>query len=402
MAGLIASAMEDHYTGLTENEGTHDLNEFQRDAELTELREEAAAIDTGARIERVIRHKIDRGDDLTDEEIFIAAETISSLYTKLGSGSFSGFGFESFEGKDLTQKERSKIALEAITNQNAEKFSSWKAKFERFGAGLSDYASWFSGNQEKLKTEAQELLAKVRSSSESDFTTGAVTDKRVSIAINRGYKQKPFSSYKEVLAATKSLSDSAAILASATKYESLGGKDGGKWDLAKLAEDMDGKIIDKKAGKVTYDLNPNRLNGYPITITVPDNSQSNYVMRNLKTNFVVSAGMDDFNSSLDGGYGETNVRPLTKKEAEELCKAVIEFIEKENNNFRKYYSESKVGFTDILKIIGKSIVAGPLGLLVYVNSLVYRGRIQNLNTRLHYINRGVIRGLLAWVASSMK
>ena len=119
---LIQQAMEDHYDGLTENEGTHDEDEFQRalDSEGEELRQEAVAIDTGLRIERGLRNKIERGEELSDEEIFIAVETIGNLYSSLGSVKFNGFGFESFSGKQLTQLEKSKIALEAITNQNAD------------------------------------------------------------------------------------------------------------------------------------------------------------------------------------------------------------------------------------------------------------------------------------------
>lgn len=134
---LIQQAMEDHYDDLSENEGTHDEDEFQRalDSEGEELRQEAVAIDTGLRIERGLRNKIERGEELSDEEIFIAVETIGNLYSSLGSVKFNGFGFESFSGKQLTQLEKSKIALEAITNQNADQASTWKAKFERFGAG---------------------------------------------------------------------------------------------------------------------------------------------------------------------------------------------------------------------------------------------------------------------------
>lgn len=415
---LIQQAMEDHYEGLVDNEGTHDEDEFQRLLRIQsdELRDEALAIDTGMRIERVIRGKIERDEDLTDEEIYIATETIGNLYSSLSAGGFKGFGFETHQGKELNQKEKSKIALEAITNQNAEKASTWKAKFERFNAGLSDYASWFTGNQNKLLEEAKELLAKISSMDEANFSKSNVTDKRVSIALNRGTKNKPFTSYKEVLSALKSFNDSVKIMASVTKYESLAGKDGGKWDLQRLAQDMHGKIVNKKDGKVTYDLNPEALNGSLIFVTVPEDSQSNYIMRNLKSNFVVTTTMSNHYGALNGGYTEVDVRSLSKKEAIEVCKAVISFIETENNTFRQYYKETKIGFMDILKTLGKSVITAETGMLatgsmvggtiaffaMYANSLIFRARMQDIISRIHYINRGVIRGLLAWSASSMK
>ena len=398
-------SLENHYGSLAENEGSHNDFEFQRNLEIDELREEAIALNTGTRIERVMRSKVDRDEDLTDEEIYIATETIGNLYSNMGTGIFSGFGFESYEGKELTQKQKSKIALEAISNQNAEKFKTWKAKFERFTAGLSDYFSWFTGNQQKLKEEAKDLLDKINSSSENDFIKENVTDKRVSIAVYRGTNKKPFSNYKEVLKALESLTSSAKILASGTKYESIGGKDGGKWDLAQLAKDMKARLINQRNGKATYDLNPEMINGFPLTITIPDDSESNYLMRNLKANFVVSVGLDGFDYSLDGGYSDVNVKALTKKEATELCKAVIQHIDEVNGDFRKFYSESKIGVTDIVKIVGKTLVSGiipPMLPLVYVNSLVFRSRMQDINTRLHYLNRGATRGLLAWAASSIK
>lgn len=148
MTGIIKAAMEDHYSGLVDNEGTHDVDEFQRLE--GELRDEAIALSTGSQIESVLRKKINNGEVLTDEEIYIAVETIGNLYSNLGSEPFKGFGFETYAGDKLSQAEKSRIALEAITNQNADRFKTWKAKFERFGHGMRDALSTLNGSLSSL------------------------------------------------------------------------------------------------------------------------------------------------------------------------------------------------------------------------------------------------------------
>lgn len=398
---LIQQAMEDHYEGLVDNEGTHDLSDFQRGLEIDELREEAVALAAGSRIESVMRAKVERGEDLTDEEIYIAVETIGSLYSNMGSCHFTGFGFENFSNKELSQSEKSKIALEAITNQNAEKFKTWKAKFERFGHAMRDGFSTINGSLSSMKSNAEDLLAKVRSSKDSVFSVKQVTDKRVSVALNRGYKRKQFSNHKEVLAALGHFTDSVKVLASASKYESLSGKDGGKYDLAQLAQDMDGKIINKTSGRVTYDLNPERLNGAMLTITVPDNSDNNWVMRNLKANFVISSSDDGQGSSNDTAFSEISVRALNRKECEALLVDLIKYIDNEGRIYRAYYDNATTSIFEMMKIIGKSLVFLPISNLVLINSVVYRTRIDTITNRIQLINRGVLRGLMAWVASSM-
>ena len=102
------------------------------DLETNELYEDALALDTGARFQRVMQAKVDRGEELSDEEIFIATETIGRLYSSLGSAAFEGFGFEQYADKELTQMEKSKIALEAITNQNDTKIKTLSTNIENF------------------------------------------------------------------------------------------------------------------------------------------------------------------------------------------------------------------------------------------------------------------------------
>ena len=397
---LIQQAMEDHYDGLTENEGTHSDSEFQREVE--NLYDEGVSLDTGMRIERVLKAKVDRGEDLTDEEIYVAVETIGNLYSSLGTTPFKGFGFENYIDRTLTQAEKSKLALEAITNQNAEKFKTWKAKFERFTHGLRDGFSTIKGSLSSMKSNAEDLLAKVRSADDSAFTVKQVTDKRVSLALNRGYKRMQFSNHKETLKALGELTDSVKILASASKYESLAGHDGSKYDLAQLAADMDGKIINKTKGRVTYDLNPEYLNGVLLNITIPDNSEDNYAMRNLKANFVISTSDDGQGSSNDIAFSDTAVRALNRKECEALLTDLLKYIDNEGRIYRGYYDSSTTGILDILKIFGKGVVVAPIGNLIIINSLIFRGRIDSIAIRIHLINRGVLRGLLAWVASSMR
>ena len=396
---LIQQAMEDHYDDLSENEGTHDEDEFQRalDSEGEELRQEAVAIDTGLRIERGLRNKIERGEELSDEEIFIAVETIGNLYSSLGSVKFNGFGFESFSGKQLTQLEKSKIALEAITNQNADQASTWKAKFERFGAGLSDYASWFSGNMKKLKQEAQEVLDRVKSANDSDFNVAEVTDKRVSLAIQRGTKTPPFKSHGEVLKALETMVDSLKVVSSASKYETLGSSEGSKFDLAKLASDLRGRVVDKDEDSVTYDLNPMKLTGARLRLTIPNTSDSNWFMRSIKANFVVSADTN-INYSLVPKATDISAKALSRKECIDLLTSVIDHIDEQERLFKLYYKDAKIGLGDIFKMFFK--MGG--GLIFVINTFIFRSRMQDMNSRLHYINRACLRGMIAWAASSIK
>lgn len=378
------------------------LENTSTDLETNELYEEAVALEASTRIQRVMQAKVDRGEELSDEEIFIATETIGRLYSSLGSAAFEGFGFEQYAGKELTQMEKSKIALEAISNQNADKWKTWKAKFERFGHSVRDSFSSLNGSLSSMKSNAEDLLNKVRSADDEVFSVNRVTDKRVSIALNRGYKKEQFKNHKEVLAALAKLNDSVKILASASKYESLNGKEGSSYDLGKLVKDMDGRIINKTDSKATYDLNPENLNGSRFYVTIPDNSDNNWVMRNLKANFVLSTSDDGQGTGNDVAYSETDVRPLNRKECEALLTDVLKHIENEGRVYRTYYNDATTGLMDVLKIVGKSVVFAPIGNLVYMNSLVYRARIDSIAARIQLINRGVLRGLLAWVASSMK
>lgn len=360
--------------------------------EVESLAEDISAYQTSRKIENVLTNKVNNGEDLTDQEIYIAAETIGTLYYNLGD--FKGFGFEDYEGKTLSQTEKSKIAIEAISNQNKEKGATIAAKLERFGNELSDYFSWFTGSMSKLRKEAQEVLRLAERSPDESFTQSEIEDKRVSKAIQRGSSKPPFKNYNDVIRAVGSLIDSVKIIASISKYESLfSGKDS-KWDLTKLAEDMGGHIIKRSVGKVTYDLNPERLAGALLTATVPDNSDNNYLMRNLKANFVISLDYDIWRV----GTRSENVKTtgLTKRDTIALLKQVIKYIDEEEEYFKQYYKVAKFGITDFIKNIFKAVI--PFG---SYNSLIFRSRIQNLNSHIHYINHEVLRGLIAWAADSI-
>ena len=397
---LIQQAMEDHYEGLVDNEGTHDLSDFQRavsdGVELEDMASDVASYEAAKRIENTLSSKVNRGEDLTDEEIYIAVETIGSLYSNSREG-FTGFGFESYQDKNLDQKQKSRIALEAITNQNADKAKTIKAKLENFGNGVSNYFSWFTGSMAKLRSDANDVLARVRDADETDFKSGEVTDKRTLLALQRGYKTKPFNNYKDVLKALEGLIDSLKILSSASKYESLGSGEGSKYDLAKLVTDMNSRVIHKAEGTVTYDLNPDKLTGAILTARIPDNSDNNYLMRNLKANFVVQFNHDMWNLTEKAGSGA--VRSLSKKECIQLLEDVIKHIDEQERTFRIYYKAAKLGITDILKGVGKTLL---LGLVGGYNSLIFRGRVQDINTKIVYMNNAVLRGMIAWAASSIK
>lgn len=400
MSRLIAAALEDHYNGLTENEGTHSDTEFQREVE--NLYDEGVALDTGTRIERVLKAKVDRGEDLTDEEIYISLETIGNLYSNIGSCKFTGFGFENFTDKELTQSEKSKLAVEAITNQNADKAKSLKAKLERFSAGVSDYFSWFTGNMKKLRIEAQEVLDRVRSAEDSDFLTQEVTDKRTALALQRGHDFKPFKTYKEVLKSLEGMIDSLKIVSSISKYETLGSGEGSKYDLAKLAKDLKGRIIDRDEDSVTYDINPDRLTGARLNLTIPNNSDSNWFMRSIKSNFVVSLDTN-INYSLTPKAMDLSVKSLNRKECIDLLTSVIKHIDEQESLFKHYYKNAKIGILDIFKSYFKmGGVPTVVGIIPAMNSMIFTGRIQDINSRLHYINRSCLRGLIAWAASSLK
>ncbi len=397
---LIQQAMEDHYEGLVDNEGIHNSAEFQRTIsdgiELEEMANDVASYEAAKRIETTLAAKVNRGEDLTDEEIYIAVETIGSLYSNSKDG-FSGFGFESYQDKTLTQTEKGKIALEAITNQNADKAKTIKAKLENFGNDVSNYFSWFTGSMAKLRSDAKDVLDRVRDADESEFKNGEVTDKRTLLALQRGYKTKPFNNYKDVLKALEGQIDSLKILSSTSKYESLGAGEGSKYDLAKMVTDMKGRVIHKAEGTVTYDLNPEKLTGAILTARVPDNSDNNYLMRNLKANFVVQFNHDAWSLTEKADSG--SVRSLSKKECIQLLEDVIKHIDEQEHTFKVYYKVAKLGITDILKGTAKTLLLGIVG---GYNSLIFRGRVQDINTKIVYMNNAVLRGMIAWAASSIK
>ena len=122
MTSLIKISLEDNAVNDFEDN-------FSEQDTPDDLIQETEGLMTSGLIERTLRAKVGRGEDLTDEEIYISTETIGNLFSALPGPGFKGFGFEVYEGKTLSQKEKSAVALEAITNQNEEKGKTLKAKF---------------------------------------------------------------------------------------------------------------------------------------------------------------------------------------------------------------------------------------------------------------------------------
>lgn len=115
-------------------------------------------------------------------------------------------------------------------------------------------------------------------------------------------------------------------------------------------------------------------------------------MRNIKANFVVSASVKNVDTQ------DIEIKPLNKKECIELLESVIKHAEEQEHLFKLYFKDAGISTGNLLKIIAKSLffsnIAG-------INSLVYRSRMSIINSKIHYINRDVLRGLIAWAASSM-
>jgi len=120
-------------------------------------------------------------------------------------------------------------------------------------------------------------------------------------------------------------------------------------------------------------------------------------MRNLKANFVVQFNHDMWNLTEKADSGA--VRSLSKKECIQLLEDVIKHIDEQEHTFKIYYKTAKIGVTDILKNVGKILLLGVVG---GYNSLIFRGRVQDINTKIVYMNNAVLRGLIAWAASSIK
>lgn len=372
-------------------------DEFDLEKEQTDIAEEVHSYGISRQIENTLQNKVNRGEDLTDEEIYIATETIGNLYSNSSLGTFNGFGFEQYSNVILTQTEKSKIALEAITNQNEEKAKTIKAKMENFGNNLSDGFARFSGNMEKLRKDAKDVLKRIRNADDGNFVSGSVNDKRVSQAIQRGKTLPPFKDYKSVLKALEGNIDSLKIISSASKYESLGSGEGSEYDLAKLAKDLKGRIIKEDEKSATYDLNPEKLNGALLTLKIPTHSENGYIVRNLKANFVVKSEYNIWTYA-EGSHGVV-AKALTKKECISLLEDVIKHIEENESLFKLYYKDARFGISDFLKFLVKGFLPIPY---LWLNSLIFRARMDELNMKTHDINNKVLRGLIAWAASSVK
>lgn len=364
--------------------------------EFDSILEEVEDFRLAKQTESILKAKVDRGEDLTDEEIFIAVETIGNIYYRKSDYNFTGFGFEKFTNKSLNQKTKSLIALEAIEEQNKEKLNSIKNKTEDYIKGMDDYAKWFTASMEDLRVLAQETLADIEKTSESDFTKETLYVDRISVALQRG-KEKPFTNYKDVLKALRGLIDSLKITASLSKYESLGSGKDSQWDLEKLVKDLNGRIITRTEKSVTYDLNPDKLNGAILTVKMPTNSNNSYLMRNIKANFVITLDYNQY-TQYEKSQGIA-AKPLTKRESIDLLKEIIKYIDEQDYLFREFYKEAKITFKDVIKNIFKSLLGF---ILLGYNTVIFRGRVQNLNSKIHFINREVIKGLITWASSSVK
>lgn len=385
----------------TEEAGT-DLQEQSE-----EIADDTEDLIQARQTEQVLQAKVDKGEDLTDEEIYVATESIGRIFSK--NPSFEGFGFEAYEGKKLTQKQKSKIALEAITNQNGEKAKTIKAKIENFINGLNTYNATAFNQLNRVQRDAEKALEEIKN---SNFTKKVIRDRRVGMALQRGKGVQPFNNYKDVLKAINNLIGSYRVCIDASKYETTEGGKGGKYDLEKLASDMGNKVIARSNTSVTYDLNPDMLNGFTLTVKLPSES-GNYVMRNLKSNFVISSS-SGFNllGFVKRDNGANNIQSLDKQTAIALLKEVISYTKSIKNEINNYTKKTSMSAGEVLKLIGKSIFGGTvtnlvrvttgnLGAeLILVNSLVYRIRVNQIANTLSHITTTVLRGLVAWAVDS--
>ena len=96
----------------------------------------------------------------------------------------------------------------------------------------------------------------------------------------------------------------------------------------------------------------------------------------------------------------TNIsaKALSRKECIDLLTSVIDHIDEQERLFKLYYKDAKIGLGDIFKMFFK--MGG--GLIFVINTFIFRNRMQDMNSRLHYINRACLRGMIAWAASSIK
>lgn len=365
------------------------MDNTENNLALGQLETDVNNLQLSTRIENTLRRKVDSGQDLTDEEIFIAVETIGNIFVN-NDRDFKGFGFESYEGKKITQKQKSIIALEAIEKFNKEELENLKTKYDNLNEQELNFQSVLTGSLDKIKEEANEILNTIKNVPDSEFGKKEIDDTKVQKITYRGLDKTPATSYKDILKAVEGSLASLDILSRVANYESTGSGKDSIYDLSKLAKDMNGKIIKRENGKVTYDINKEKLCGLDLTITVPDNSDSNYIMRNLKANFVVDSDFGDqraFNTRLDH-----KVKPLNKKEALEVLNSIIKFVDKESKAYSTYYNEAKLkldSFKYLVPIVGH-------------NKLIFRAKINNLNTIIHYLNLTVLRGLMTWVLKSFK
>lgn len=357
--------------------------------ELNDLEDRINNLDLSTNLEKSLRSKIDSGHDLTDQEIFIATETVGFLAIKHRSN-FTGFGFEEYINKSITQKQKSMLALEAIEKYNKEETEALKNKFENLKVDEENFKSLLTGSLDKIEEEAQELLKGIENIPESEFTNKEIDDIKVQKITFRGFEKQPFKKYNEILSAVKDSIDSLDVLSRVSKYESTGSGKDSKYDLSKLAKDMGGRIVKREDGKVTYDVNHNKLCGLDLFLTVPENSDSSYLMRNLKANFVVKAKTE--NSRVLTAKLNHSVKSLNKKECINLLNSIISFVDKEKNVYQDFYKEAKLSldsFKFLIPIVG-------------YNKLLFKAKINDLNSVIHFVNLTVLRGLMTWILRSIK
>ena len=404
MASLIKISLED-------NETDNQFDDIDGESTPDDLIQATESLMTSNMIEGTLRSKIGRGENLTDEEIYISTETIGNLFSALTGPAFEGFGFEAYEGKELSQKDKSKIALEAITNQNEEKARTLKAKFENLNNMAAITLKKRSGDMTRLKLDAMTALRRIEYADAGSFETVEITDQRVEKALFRGKNEKPFASYKEVLKNLNKLNDSVQITASAAKYESLNSR-GSKYDLQKLALDMESSLITKNENTAVYDLNPGKLTGSELVLTVPAHSENIWLTRSIKANFVVSVKSPPW--SFEKKKLDKPVNSLSQSECIDLLKSVVKHIEAKEAQYQYLYKQGILGVMELVKIYFKgdtfaflaARVAWSLASLAawfaIINALVFRKRMDFINHEIHSINSHCLTGLIAWAASSCK
>lgn len=381
-------------------EDTHSDSEFQRGLEIDELREEAIALDTGARIERVMRAKVERGEDLTDEEIYIAAETIGNLYSNMGTGIFNGFGFESYQGKNLTQKEKTSIALEAVQNANKEKTQQLKKQLEIKSKKIEDKITTGKDHFKSISNRANKLLAKIKTLPDSSFKQEEINNKSVKLAFWRGPDVSPeyFKSYKDILSVLEKINQRFDIIASVKETVAWSYKENGKYDISKIMVKYKNEIVqeNEEDNMVIFDLNKERLGGSGFLVASPIKVDGGFIKRNF-THVRKAAGLHMYHTPKNDDL-DFPTKGLSKKETIDLLENIIKATDNFNKILSTNYEAANTGFMEALGRAALSLFT----LNIFIGQLIAVSLVDNLLTISLVVEKIVLNGLIDYAENSAK